>query len=228
MVTRKVSHKNHVTSIKMSMNASAKVNSMDDAKNDLAVDNKKDIRLFTRKNMMTIPNLLTASRIFIAPFFIFTILNGRYIAALILLAVASLTDFFDGLIARKFNMQSDFGRMLDPIADKVLIFCAVLALLLKFGFPLWLCIIIISRDLFILLAGLLFIILGMRSELKPNLAGKVSTFFQMVSLTAYVLGSILGYYGDWIGVLLYMTAAMTILSGLIYIIEGYKMLRVKR
>ncbi len=190
---------------------------------------KDEVRLdsgfFTKKNLVTIPNLLTVLRIFLAPFFMFMVLDGKFLAAFIVIFIAALTDFFDGLIARKFNMQSEFGRMFDPIADKVLVFCAVVALLVRFGFPLWLGIIIISRDVFILLAGLLFMIMRKNSELKPNMLGKISTFFQLVSLTVYIVASTLGYYESWIGILLYMTAAMTIISAIAYIIKGYKILR---
>jgi CDP-diacylglycerol--glycerol-3-phosphate 3-phosphatidyltransferase len=188
-------------------------------------DNDSITKSFNRKDMITIPNLLTILRIFLAPFFMFAVLGGRYIIAFILLVIAALTDFFDGLIARKFNMQSEFGRMLDPIADKILVFCAVVALLLRFGFPLWLGIIIISRDLFILLAAVLFIILHKHSELKPNILGKISTFFQMTSLTVYIVASSFGYYESWIGILLYATAAMTVMSGLSYIVKGYRILK---
>jgi cardiolipin synthase (CMP-forming) len=189
--------------------------------------NDDAIELFSRESLVTIPNLLTALRIFLAPFFMFTVLNGKYLVAFVILAVAALTDFLDGLIARKFNMQSEFGRILDPIADKILVFCAVVALLLRFGFPFWLGAIIISRDVFILLAGLLFVILHKHAELKPNLLGKVSTFFQLTALTAYIVASILNYYAVWIGILLYATAAITVLSGLVYAIKGYAILKGK-
>jgi cardiolipin synthase (CMP-forming) len=180
--------------------------------------------IFKRKDLMTIPNILTILRIFLAPFFMFAVLEGQYITAFIIITIAALTDFFDGLIARKFNMQSEFGRILDPIADKILIFCAVVALLIRFGFPMWLGIIIISRDLFILLAGVLLIILHKNAELKPNALGKLSTFFQLVSLTIYIVASAFAYYDAWIGILLYITAGVTLLSGIAYAIKGYRIL----
>jgi len=193
--------------------------------NDAKDEVRLDLGFFTKENLVTIPNLLTVLRIFLAPFFMFMVLDGKFLAAFIVIFIAALTDFLDGLIARKFNMQSEFGRMFDPIADKVLVFCAVVALLVRFGFPLWLGIIIISRDVFILLAGLLFLIMRKRSELQPNMLGKISTFFQLVSLTVYIVASTLGYYESWIGIILYMTAAMTIISGIAYIIKGYEILR---
>lgn len=183
--------------------------------------------IFTRKNIMTWPNLLTASRLVLAPIFMLLIMQGRFLAAFIIMLIAALTDFFDGLIARKFDMQSAFGRILDPVADKVLVFCVVIALLIRFGFPLWLGIIIISRDLMLLLAGLIFMILGKHSDLKPNFLGKLSTLFQLSSLTIYVIASALGYYAYWIGIWLYATAAITIVSGIAYIIKGYNILRDK-
>ncbi|MGV8172392.1 MAG: CDP-diacylglycerol--glycerol-3-phosphate 3-phosphatidyltransferase [Candidatus Woesearchaeota archaeon] len=180
---------------------------------------------FTRKDILTIPNFLTALRIFLAPFFMFAVLGGKYIIAFVIILLAALTDFFDGLIARRYNMQSSFGTLLDPIADKIFVFCAIVALLLRFGFPLWLGAIIISRDLFILMAGLLFVIMHKHSVLKPNLLGKISTFFQMTSLTIYIISSSYGYYDSWIGILLYLTAALTVVSGLVYAVKGYYILK---
>jgi CDP-diacylglycerol--glycerol-3-phosphate 3-phosphatidyltransferase len=171
-----------------------------------------------------IPNSLTMLRIILAPIFMILLLNNKYIGAFIVILIASITDFLDGQIARRFNMQTAFGRMLDPIADKVLIFCAIVALLIKFNFPLWVGVIILARDLIILLGGFLFWRRDKQELLVPNIFGKVSTLFQLTTIVVFIVASIKGYYALWIDILIYLTVTMTLLSGIIYIFKGYDIL----
>ena len=174
--------------------------------------------------IFNIPNSLTMLRIILAPVFMILLLTNKYMVAFVVIVVASLTDFFDGQIARRFNMQTKFGRILDPVADKVLIFCSILALLIKFKFPLWVGIIILSRDIIIMLGGLLFLHRKKQEFLVPNIFGKVSTLFQLTTIAVFIFAAIKGYYALWIDVLIYMTVAMTLISGIIYIFQGYTIL----
>ena len=186
---------------------------------------KKSVK---KENIFNIPNLLTMLRIVLTPVFAFLLLTDKYLAALIIIVIASITDFLDGQIARRFNMQTAFGRLLDPIADKILVFCSVVALMIKFNFPLWIGLIIIGRDIVILIGGLLFLKKDKRKAIAPNVFGKISTIFQLTTITIFIVASVYSYYALWIDILLYLTVLMTIVSGISYIIKGYNVLSNKK
>jgi len=171
-----------------------------------------------------LPNSLTALRLILAPIFMILLLNNKYVIAFAVILVASITDFLDGQIARRFNMQTRFGRFLDPIADKVFVFFAIVSLLIKFHFPLWIGIVILARDIIILSGGLLFFYKKKQKFLVPNIFGKTSTLFQLTTIIVYIVASVKGYYALWIDILLYLTVVITLLSGIIYIFEGYMIL----
>jgi len=194
-------------------------------KPDVKIGSKGITLTFSKENLMTIPNLLTALRIFLGPIFILILLSGRYILAFLIILIVAVTDFFYGLIEKKYGIQGDFGKILDPLADKIFIFCVVVALLLQFGLPIWFGIIIITRDVFILSAGLLFLVMNKKSDLEPNLLGLMAKFSQLTSLTIYIVASSFGYYDSWIGIILFLTAALTIISGFVYAGKGYEIMQ---
>lgn len=185
---------------------------------------KKHEKNTKKEIIFNLPNSLTALRLILAPIFMILLLNNKYVAAFVVVLIASITDFLDGQIAKRFNMQTNLGRILDPIADKILIFFAILALLIKFSFPLWIGIIILSRDIIILLGGLLFFHKKKQEFLVPNIFGKVSTLFQLTTVAVYIVASVKGYYALWIDVLMYLTVTITLISGIIYIFQGYNLL----
>lgn len=169
------------------------------------------------KTLFNLPNSLTILRIILAPFFMWAMLVSDYIAAVIIIFIASITDFLDGFLARKLNMQTQIGAIIDPLADKVLIFCSIIALLIKFHFPLWIGIVIMSRDIILLIGGLIFFMNHKSQSLRPNIFGKVSTFFQMTTIIIYIIASLVNYYSFWIDLLLYLTVVATLISGITYI-----------
>src|SRR5579859_5693674 len=99
-----------------------------------------------------VPNLFTTLRLVLVPAVIRAILLGQHTLALVLFACAAVTDVLDGAIARKFNLTSQFGAYLDPIADKALLSGVFLALALSGNIPWWLVLTIFGRDLYLLLA----------------------------------------------------------------------------
>ncbi len=132
---------------------------------------------------MNLPNKLTMLRIFMIPFFVIFMMlpfaAGRYIALVIFIA-ASLTDTADGYIARKYNLITDFGKFMDPLADKLLVCSAMICLITTNELPAWIVIIIIARE---------FIISGFRLVASDNgivIAaskwGKIKTIVQMVMI----------------------------------------------
>ena len=141
---------------------------------------------------MNLPNKLTILRVIMIPFFVLALLyNGgenqtlRYVAAAIFI-IASLTDMLDGKIARKYNLVTNFGKFMDPLADKLLV-CSALICLIQLGqLPAWIVIIIISRE---------FIISGFRLVASDNGVviaasywGKFKTTFQMIAVVLLIVG----------------------------------------
>ena len=130
---------------------------------------------------MNAANLLTIARIAATPFVILWILNGSHFRALALLALAALTDFLDGAVARKFSLSTRLGAYLDPIADKLLLSGVFVALGVAHLAPWWLIILIFGRDLYILLGVGIILALTSFRKFPPSVWGKVSTFVQIVT-----------------------------------------------
>ena len=141
---------------------------------------------------MNLPNKLTILRVIMIPFFVLTLLYDggenqtlRYVAAAIFI-IASLTDMLDGKIARKYNLVTNFGKFMDPLADKLLVCSALICLVELKELPAWMVIVIISRE---------FIISGFRLVASDNGVviaasywGKFKTTFQMIAVVLLIVG----------------------------------------
>ena len=135
-------------------------------------DNIKD--LFTNWN--TIPNWMCFVRIALIPVFTVMFIKGMYIPAFIVMIVAAMTDVFDGKIARKFNMVSNLGKMLDPIADKLSQMAIVIILIVKFwdGYLKYILFLFIVKELLMIIGGAVLLSKGMR-PVAAEVWGKVAT-----------------------------------------------------
>lgn len=177
---------------------------------------------------MNLPNKLTLFRVVLIPFFVFFLLApyfegyGNYIAVAIFI-VASITDFLDGKIARKYNLVTNFGKFMDPLADKLLVCSALICLIQLELIPAWVVIIIIARE---------FIISGFRLVASDNGVviaasywGKFKTVFQMLTVIVLILNipnkvfTILGT------VLIYVSLALTVISLIDYIAKNKDVLK---
>jgi cardiolipin synthase len=143
---------------------------------------------------LTLPNFITLMRMAMVPFFVLAVADRDFSLALWIFVVAGLTDAFDGYLARRMDMQSLIGAYLDPIADKLLITVAYIALTIPFGqevvIPLWLTILALFRDFVIMLvAGVLYIVEGLR-EFPPSPLGKAATFAQVVTIAVVLLANV--------------------------------------
>ena len=131
---------------------------------------------------MTLPNLLSGLRILLIVPFVYFVARKNFAVALIVFLVAAISDLFDGLIARKFNAKSHLGAVLDPMADKLLIFSSFLTLFIMKAIPFWLFLIVFVRDLQMLLG---YYHLSSLKEIDkdhlPLFAGKVATALQLVT-----------------------------------------------
>lgn len=171
---------------------------------------------------MNLPNKLTVLRVLMIPFFVlFTLVDlvpgySNYIAVVIFIA-ASLTDLLDGKIARKYNLVTNFGKFMDPLADKLLVCAALICLVSNGMLPAWMVIVIISRE---------FIISGFRLVASDNGVviaasywGKFKTTFQMLMIIVLLLD--LGGVFDLIGqILVWIALVLTIVSLLDYLVKN--------
>lgn len=140
----------------------------------------------------TIPNVLSFLRLVGVPFFFVLIIQHRDIAAVVLLAIASLSDLVDGRIARHFNQISRLGQMLDPAADRLYIFATVLGLAIRDIIPWWLLALLVGRDLMLALVVLPALRTRGYSALPVNFIGKAATFCLLYALPLVLLGA-----GPW-------------------------------
>ncbi|MBP8082161.1 MAG: CDP-diacylglycerol--glycerol-3-phosphate 3-phosphatidyltransferase [Spirochaetes bacterium] len=136
-----------------------------------------------------IPNLISLLRIFLMPLFLYLIFQperSMKFAALIVFSIASLTDFFDGWSARKLKQESELGKFLDPLADKVLVISTLVAfLMIDYLIPLWMIIIIIGRDILVTVMRYIAVKKGM--SIRTSRFGKIKTAFQMISILVIIM-----------------------------------------
>jgi cardiolipin synthase (CMP-forming) len=144
-------------------------------------------RLQVSSRILTIPNLLSFIRLALVPVFLVFIIIGADLAALIVLVVSSVTDYFDGIIARKFKQVSRLGQLLDPAADRLFIFAALVGLCVRDIIPLWLVVVIVGRDFMLAVVGIILANHGF-GPLPVHHLGKVATFGLLFALPILMLG----------------------------------------
>lgn len=177
---------------------------------------------------MNFPTILTILRIvLVAPLMILIFMDNlpAQIASIIIFSIASATDFVDGRLARKNKQVTDLGAFLDPLADKMLINLTFLALVAMNLMPLWMFAVILIRD---------FTVDGMRmmagkkgTVISASIFGKTKTMVQMFTVILILLNRILNLEPLAIinTILLYIVVFLTVMSGLIYLFKGRKLLK---
>jgi cardiolipin synthase len=171
---------------------------------------------------MTIPNLITALRIILAPVFVIYLLNDRLNAALVIFLICMVSDGIDGMVARWFNQKSRLGAYLDPLADKTLLVTAFLLLAVRGYLPSWLTVAAIARDVMILLGVLVFHLNRMEIKIRPSALSKINTCFQFITLSVVLLKGFVLLPSAVYDALYYITAGLTIGSGLHYMQYGLR------
>ena len=171
---------------------------------------------------MNLPNKLTVLRVLLIPFFVlFTLVDlvpgySKYIAVLIFIA-ASLTDLLDGKIARKYNLVTNFGKFMDPLADKLLVCAALICLVSEELLPAWMVIIIISREFII--SGFRLVAADNGVVIAASYWGKFKTTFQMLMIIVLLLD--FGGIFDLIGqILIWAALILTVVSLADYLIKN--------
>ncbi|MFC6646352.1 CDP-alcohol phosphatidyltransferase family protein [Granulicella cerasi] len=136
----------------------------------------------TLSQFAAVPNMLTMLRLFVLPFLVIQILDGNWRTAFVLLWIAGLSDFFDGLFARWLKQHTTLGQYLDPIADKLLMSTLFLVLTHEGIIPRYVTVLVFSRDLGILLISTLLYITNILRDFRPSWLGKTSTAVQILTL----------------------------------------------
>ena len=153
------------------------------------------------------------------PVLVYLLLHGDYRIAIWVLLGASLSDALDGFIARRFNLCTDLGAVLDPLADKILIIASVLALAWGRLLPWWLAVVIAARDLIIIGGATAYYRRAGRLEMHPSIPSKLNTFVQ-ICMVFLILGTAAGMVkaAGWLPVLFGCVLFTTVFSGLHYIV----------
>lgn len=169
---------------------------------------------------MNLPNALSLGRLLAVPVIVWLLLREAYVGAFVVFALAGISDAIDGYIAKQFGMDTEIGRFLDPIADKTLLVSIYITLGHQEILPVWLVILVVSRDLLIVGGALLAYTMSQPMRPTPLFISKINTVLQ-ISLAATVLGDVAFQAGLAMpaAVLMYAVAASTALSGARYLVN---------
>jgi cardiolipin synthase len=169
---------------------------------------------------LNIPNIITLGRILAVPFIVWAIASNQMEIAFVIFIVAGVSDAVDGFLAKRFNMSSELGALLDPVADKALLVSIYMALGIWGAIPRWIVILVVSRDIMIIGAVIVSWLFGKPIPMKPLMVSKLNTVAQ-VGFAALVLAS-LGFGFDsapYDLVLMALVTIFTLLSVSFYLVE---------
>jgi cardiolipin synthase len=171
---------------------------------------------------LTAANQLTLLRMLLVPAFVILVVYGHFGWALIVFGVAGLTDAFDGLLARRSGQKSNLGAWLDPMADKLLavstfVVLTVPGLGLANRLPIWLTVLIISRDVVIVATVAVVNLAVGKRTFRPSIYGKIATAIYMLTAIAALFFNYLGYHSLIVDLFVYASLAITLISSLHYI-----------
>lgn len=178
---------------------------------------------------MNLPNKLSMLRILLIPVFVILALMNApaaQYAAVGVFVLASITDALDGHIARKNGLVTNFGKFIDPIADKLLVMSALIVLVERGRMPGWVCIVMLAREFAI--SGFRLVAAGTGKVIAAGILGKIKTVTQMIAVIALLLTAIDGVFaplGTFADVAMYISAFMTVWSGADYIIKNFNCIR---
>ena len=177
---------------------------------------------------MNLPNKLTLFRVILIPFFVFFLLTSMFggysdYIAVAIFVVASITDFLDGKIARKYNLVTNFGKFMDPLADKLLVCSALICLVELSRIPAWVVIVIIAREFII--SGFRLIASDNGIDIAASYWGKFKTASQMIMVIVLIL-NIPNRVFEILGtVLIYLSLVLTVVSLIDYLVKNKDVLK---
>lgn len=185
---------------------------------------------------MNTPNKITIARMFVAPIFLVIYLlefKHKMIISAVIFALGAVTDAIDGRLARKNNMVTNFGKLLDPIADKMLVTAGLLAFMQDGLCSIWIVMLILTREFAVTSVRLIASAQGV--VIPANIGGKIKTVMQMVSFIIIMLLGELKYGFNFeiplaliSNIMLGITAAVAVASGVIYLLDSRKVIDFKK
>ena len=168
-------------------------------------------------------NLLSMGRILLVPFFVVSYQEGREGLAFAIFVAASLTDFLDGFLARRFQWQTSLGQFIDPLGDKLLTLSAFVLLTLERRLPFWVVVLAFAREIMVVAGFVLLAVVARRTQVKVSLLGKAGTLLQMFSLGFFLARG----WMEWspavdkaLGLAVQVSVALNFLVGLDYTLRG--------
>lgn len=168
-----------------------------------------------------LPNNLTMLRLVLVPVYMVLMLvefKNHVMIAGVIFILASITDFFDGKIARKYNLVSDFGKFADPVADKILVLTAVILFCESGRVSGWSTVIMVARE--IMVASLRYMAVLKNRVLAADIYGKIKTMLQMVALVIMHFEGLVSFMPITATVIYYLSVLFTVISGANYIIKN--------
>jgi cardiolipin synthase len=192
-----------------------------------------DKERFDQARLINIANGLTATRVLLVPLFAYLLISDRFRLALLVFVVAGTSDLLDGILARWLRQRTVVGFYLDPIADKLLMATSFVMLAIIKVVPLWLTIMVISRDTFILIGSLLFLLLLGSEDIAATRISKWNTATQILTVIYFL--AIRAFPGIWnflpsgyeplmTGSVVGLCAMSTAVSGVQYLLIGFRKL----
>lgn len=170
---------------------------------------------------MNLANRISIARIISIPFFVASIIYSRLDIALVFFILAVISDAADGFIARTLKQKTRLGTILDPLADKLLLLSAYVCLSIVTSLPqhlpAYVPIIVISRDVFIVIGSVVVYFISGDLKVSPSIVGKVTTFFQMMTIVSILVQCRYSY------IIWNITVVLTVISGIGYLIQGSRL-----
>jgi cardiolipin synthase len=169
---------------------------------------------------LSIPNLITLARILSVPVVVWAMAAGEMKIAFLLFLLAGLSDLIDGFLAKRFNMATELGAYLDPLADKAMIVSIYVMLAMVGAIPLWLVILVVSRDIMIVSAVMLSWLVNKPITLKPLAVSKLNTVAQILLALVALASLAFPFEAGWaIYGLMGLVTVLTLASVVLYLIE---------
>ena len=175
---------------------------------------------------MTTASKITLVRVVLIPVYMILMLTGRVIPALVVFIVASLTDFVDGYVARHYHQVSDFGKFLDPLADKLLVIAAMVIFVQWGRMPGWALMVVLTREFSV--TGLRLVAVGGGRVIAAGWSGKIKTASTMVGLCVMMaapsIGALAAHMGVIDAVVMWIIVVTTVVSGVEYFARNWDVL----
>lgn len=177
-------------------------------------------------NLKFIPNLITIARIILVGPVVWALFTEQFTLALILFAIAGISDGVDGLLARHYGWQSWLGSVLDPLADKLLQVSSFIALGILGFIPMWLVIVVVARDVIIISGSTAYYFIFKSFEAAPSVVSKVNTVLQIAYVFLVIVNASVFSMSAWfISLLGYAVLATTVSSGVHYVLLWFMLAR---